>query len=246
MRAYGLWTTEAGAKPNHGMFTFWGEWEPQSKVTSLNSGSNGPRWLHEPQLNLEATKIEPPNGEWQNTDPLVFGDRFLYGVCRQFNPKSQRNTKMAKLENGDIVLFGSHIGGDFVLDTVFVVESHVPLVRGSEPSHCDSQLYKNVTLDRIQIPKCGLRLYSGQRWRSDGPFSFVPCKQHHRTWKAFSRPVIRPEGPLTGKISPNLKQNFKELTESASEDGSIIWKEVVRQVISQGCALGTSIDEPAQ
>ncbi len=60
----------------------------------------------------------PKDGGWrQNTDPLVFGDHFLYSNCRQ-----RQNGKMRDLAHGSLVLFGSKLGGQFVLDTLFVVD----------------------------------------------------------------------------------------------------------------------------
>lgn len=244
LQGSGQWTSDIRAQPRQGSFTFWGEWEPQSSITTLAGSNNGPSWLHSPLLNLHAIESDPPCGEWQNSDPFVFGDQFLYGICRQFNSKSQKMTKMARLENGDIILFGSHIGGNFVLDTLFVVGNYVSLENDNGPSVLGSNLYQAVTLDRIQIPKCGLRLYSGQSWSKDAPFSFVPCQPIKNGPKGFSRPIIRPEGQLLAKISPMLKQNFKEIFATEIEDGLAVWKELVTQVLNQGCALGTRVDEP--
>jgi hypothetical protein len=245
IQATGLCTAKAELKPRKGIFTFWGEWEPQSSVSSLNSDGKGPRWIHIPQLDIDAIMHQPPRGEWQNSDPFVFGKSFLYGVCRQFNSKYQTATKMAKLDVNDIILFGSHIGGNFALDTVFVVAGHEPLTSTTAPQSICTELYKKVTVDRIRIPNCGLRLYSGQEWDPDYPFSFVPCCPADGIAKIFTRPILVPEGPLNGKITPGLKQNFKISSLLATESRTDIWNEVVRQVTKQGCALGTHIDEPS-
>src|SRR5436190_21374292 len=63
-----------------GAIAFWGEWEPQSRVveTYPKIGASMPRRLQEPFWRAPAG-----SGLWQNTDPLVFGDRFLYTNCRQ-------------------------------------------------------------------------------------------------------------------------------------------------------------------
>lgn len=127
---------------------FWGEWEPTSKVTSLNSTKEtavNPQFVHEPFLTRNTNGLVLPpweNGKFikrkgekkpctrQNTDPFVFGDYFLYSCCKQ--RKKIRNTtlssftKLGELEKGSIILFGSTIsvkqgGPYFVLDTVFVV-----------------------------------------------------------------------------------------------------------------------------
>src|SRR3954466_10616656 len=62
-----------------GSFVLWGEWEPPSFVTKYPAASDGlPRWLHEPIWK------EPDRARLlQNTDPLIFGERFVYSNCRQ-------------------------------------------------------------------------------------------------------------------------------------------------------------------
>src|SRR6185503_12345431 len=82
-----------------GAFTFWGEWEPQSKVVeTFRPAGARPRWLHEPVWD------RPRHRKLlQNTDPLVFGDAFMYTNCLQWNGKLRR------LAQGSIVLFGSRL-----------------------------------------------------------------------------------------------------------------------------------------
>jgi len=96
---------------------FWGEWEAPSRAYQLPSGPANavhvpcsPRYLAEPRL--------------QNTDPFVFDGPFIYSCCKQMR-RDGRTTYLRSLERGDIVLFGSHRSGSFVLDTVFVVRDSV-------------------------------------------------------------------------------------------------------------------------
>ena len=58
---------------------FWGEWEAPSRWTHAEGRveSYHPSVFHEPLL--PAARLAGPH---QNTDPLVFGDRFLYTNCR--------------------------------------------------------------------------------------------------------------------------------------------------------------------
>lgn len=127
---------------------FWGEWEPTSKIKASFSPIDPilyPTYLHSPflQLNKKGKIIKPvstlkiggtssclgkpkPNcspfyGLFQNTDPFVFADSFLYSLCKQ-----DRFTSLRGLDVGSIILFGStiyakHGGPYFALDTVFVV-----------------------------------------------------------------------------------------------------------------------------
>lgn len=108
---------------------FWGEWEPQSKVIKkLKNLQNGhPMYIYEPYYNLDEAK----KGNLQNTDPFVFGNRFLYGICQQDSKPSLR-----KLEKGSVIIFGSCKKQKlqnlkikelwkFVVDTVFVVGNYI-------------------------------------------------------------------------------------------------------------------------
>jgi hypothetical protein len=76
-----------------------------------------------PILVLEPRKPSRPTnlGAMHNIDPFVFDGPFLYSNCRQ--PKSPA---LRSLERGDVVFFGSQLGGHFVLDTVFVVRDRYP------------------------------------------------------------------------------------------------------------------------
>src|SRR5689334_11311120 len=95
--------------PYTGSFVFWGEWEPPSFAARLSESSDGlPGWVHEPVWK------EPARRKLlQNTDPLVFGDRFLYSNCRQTHVSSLRN-----LAPGSLVVFGSKLARRWVVDTV--------------------------------------------------------------------------------------------------------------------------------
>src|SRR5271169_4421074 len=90
LRASGSWTRNPKNAPITGSFTFWGEWEPQSRVSRLIPHTElHPKYIHFPQLDLEALKTltkrtglscNAKDGA-QNTDPLVFGARFFYVLC---------------------------------------------------------------------------------------------------------------------------------------------------------------------
>ena len=103
LKTTGTYLDGAGIK--RGPITFWGEWEPQSRVVeSYPPGlPDGPRWLHEPWW-----EVPRHRRLLQNTDPLVFGDRFRYSNCRQ-----TRNAALRRLPPGSLVLFGSALRGDF-------------------------------------------------------------------------------------------------------------------------------------
>ena len=254
--AEGSCTRNPRESPARGSFTFWGEWEPQSEVRRLvsNKGAHYPSWLHTPRLRLSEVASPPKqNGQMQacaldllqNTDPLVFGDRFRYALCRQFSNVSGLPTALARLHEGDIILFGSNVAGCFALDTVFVVGVFSPVSSDYPLPKWESELHRRITMDLFEIPRCGLRLYGGQNWSAEKPFSFVPCLPIDRLSRDFSRPIIEPSGVLSNLISPKLKQNFKITVLDGARTARLVWDAVVQQVLAHGCALGTNVEEPA-
>lgn len=242
--ANGASTSDPKTPPREGKIAFWGEWEPQSKCTVLPQSGvpDGPRWLHDPRLDLKAIESQPCAG-WQNTDPLVFGDMFRYAICRQFRANGQR-TKLSYLSEGDIVLFGSHVGGQFVLDTLLVVNIHADVLPGGELPNWESALHRAITMKLVMLPPAGVRFYGGQRWLPGAPFSFVPCVIWDDAQVPFARPGLQPLGPLKSRITPAMKMGFKITAIDGASEAHAVWDAVVDQVLQQGCRLGTDVREP--
>lgn len=267
--AGGSWTASPKQRPSKGRIALWGEWEPQSEVSLVQEAdwfaqrgtcieaaraSNRrrgkyPKWLHIPHLRLDVLRgrAEETHGccnaqGWQNTDPLVFGDRFRYTICGQLRRRPiWRKTELARLEKDAIILFGSRVDGAYALDTVFVVGIYSDLYADHRLPDWESDMHKKVTVDLMCIPSCGVRLYGGATWAVDRPFSFVPCRPVGTDLIAFPRPVIESTGPL-GWIAPLQNQGFKT-GPSGVEDVRRAWDAVVDRVLRQGCVLGTSVDE---
>lgn len=132
---------EDGKETKGNKIYFWGEWEPQSKVTPIENQEQGafPHYIHEPFVEIKSGHLVVPiNKEDKdahpvNTDPFVFGeDGFYYSCCMQSHYET-----LQKLKPGSIILFGSNINHRkksdsninqenkpkpyFALDTVFVV-----------------------------------------------------------------------------------------------------------------------------
>ena len=127
LKAHGRYVVDGVAR--EGAVAFWGEWEPQSRVVETFPPEipGGPCFLHEPFW------VSQPDGDrLQNTDPLVFGDRFLYSNCRQ-----RRNRKLRELAPGSIVLFGSKRRSEFVLDTVLVISDQSQPYMLGDSGHLD-------------------------------------------------------------------------------------------------------------
>ena len=247
----GVYVEELGVPPVREELVFWGEWEPESEVEPIApSLVSGPRWLHLPYY------VRPPaypceRGELQNTDPFVFGDRFLFTLCRQTKPfrGHPRPTFLRDLAPGSLILFGSLKRGEFVLDTAFVVAEGLLHDFTTWPTLLAgriSETYVDVTMrPTYQTPwPHQLRLYSGATYEEpvESMFSFVPCLPSKFGSGGFSRPSIR----LDGVITPGLMMGAKATRGLSLERLRELWQEVAAQVVEQDLALGIEFALPAR
>ena len=250
---------------------FWGEWEPTSKILPVsNVVGNGvvPKYVHEPFLQKDTSGLFLPpynNGKYvtrkgvktplcrQNTDPFVFGDYFLYSVCKQ--RKKIRNitltefTQLGELDRGSIILFGSTIskkqgGPYFVLDAVFVVGDYKAYHSKNAPSdlsgfvpndYCDLMgfVHWNPSNDHI--------CYKGATVSTpiNGMFSFVPCKPCSSGDIGFPR-VILTNSDMT-IISDNLNAAPK-FSDETNINPTSCWKQICNIVKQQGLKLGVNFE----
>lgn len=161
---------------------FWGEWEPHSMFTILNNPPNQhnlPHHIHRPIYCMQKMGN-------QNTDPLVFGDRFYYSNCQQ------KFRIMKHLTPGSIILFGTQFGYSkknnantyFVVDTVFVVKERIDykitnkqVVFQNNPNLNISPILLDCALNRLGDGKYVLYLGATKNEPEDGMFSYAPCKR---------------------------------------------------------------------
>ena len=229
-----------------GPLVCWAEWEaPSTLIERLERKPYHPRAVVEPVF----SGTIPSVGKIQNTDPYIFGDHFLYTYCKQVQSARWNSTVLANLAPGTLILFGSHLGGRFVLDTAFVVDDFITHSRDNwqqELASRVSSVYRSVTLEPMYadpIPAGVMfRLYRGATLErpTNGIFSFVPCLPvYDGAIPSFARPTIY----LDGIITPRLTQQWKttHLDHSAIAE---VWTEVVRQVKEQGLMLGVAVQEP--
>ena len=237
LRAEGAYVLDG--QRHTGAYAFWGEWEAPSRVLEVwPKQDQRPRFLHEPIFRA------PPAGNYQNTDPLVYGDRFLYTNCRQL-----RHKKLRSLTSGSIVLFGSKRGGGFVLDTVFVVGDAQPASyqqgeTGVLPDHpiADAAVFNPLATTNDVGKSCVA--YSA-RMHDDGPdapYSFVPCRPQYEGWR-FARPVLEPLGELADLINPNLAMSVR-MRELSHERLAAVWAHVAGVCQQQGLAQGVHAMPP--
>jgi hypothetical protein len=228
---------------NDGCFTFWGEWEHSSSVTfppsfrnrsSVYRNNGFPFQLHTPIT----PPILPPNGGTnktlftESTDPFVFCEPMLYFCCQ-----IKGNNQLRKLSCGDIVVFGSKLNGQFVVDTVFVVSDQVSvydtalceLFAQANDAHfsATSQVYRGATLANPV----------------DGMFSFfpaLPCDADG-TPQPFQRPTLVLRS-FPGFISQELNQHHKispeNKTARPTHNNYDVWSEIVSEITAQSKVLG--------
>jgi len=229
---------------NRGKIRFWGEWEgPSRKVSSLTGDATLPHSLVEPVFPGYPAHTEG----LQNTDPYVFGKQFLYTLCKQVN-KNGRPTFLTRLAPGTLVLFGSKLGGGFVLDTVFVIDenlTHHSLETWNNDGLGVSEVYKAVTLapmymDRYVKRESTYTLYRGVSETSspEGPYSFFPCTADSPNDVGFPRPRLE----LPGIVNHSLMMGQRRIAMSALEIKRV-WHSVVQQVRAQNLSLGVHLNE---
>lgn len=216
-----------------GDLTFWGEWEARSAVTEIAQPSrSGPSWIHRP-LPGHAHGLKHP----QNTDPFVFG-AFLYSLCRQASHPTLRS-----LPTGSVILFGSTVSGDFLIDTVFVVGSahpHTRLNYVKALARLVPAAYWDVSLRPwYRTAEDQSTLYVGATIRSPihDMYSFVPCQIGPIGSRGFARPRV-----TVPEVNPESSRNIKILGSFDPGEMRRRWDVVVEDVTRAKCLLGVGID----
>lgn len=223
--------------------TFWGEWEGPSLFWRIDSpGRPLASVVHAP-----FRPAEVPTSSVQNTDPMVFGDAFIYSNCRQANRKVLRG-----LPEGSLILFGrlgkkqGTLEPFFALDTCLVVDRVQSLpARPFEETSYGSDIAEDTALCALYTEgaRGDLVVHTGRTKAQADVFSFVPAQISVQAPSLFARPELRPEGGLEDVISPGT-QAIKVTHDLSDADRDAIWNAVVQQIVSQGCALGYHAAEP--
>jgi len=247
MRSRGT-TVDPGGQPQiTDDLVFWGEWEPPSVIERRWSPAKElPTVIHLPSWS------DPPPGWRQNTDPWVFGPKFLYSNCKQLTPKLNPSA-LQRLSRGSLILFGSAKPnqGRFILDTAFVVDERISQFQTGDRLDAVSEAFQVCTVDSLAtdpnpvVHHAQLTLFTGATPSQPvfGMFSFVPC----RRWDGDSSRFPRPSIELPDIINPKSKQSpsgAKQLRPIAEVRQA--WESVVDQVLDAGLELGTQIAEPAR
>ena len=243
----GKWIEDDGSARS-GNLRAWGEWEAESDLVcgliQPRQDSHYPRYLWHPYY--------IPRDNYQglhNTDPFIFGERFLYSNCKQVTVSS-----LAHLGRGSVIAFGSgkKIAGNrkWVLDTVLVVADSLTY-SAPEARRVLADAAPGAFLTVTGGPmvdnneQASFRLYRGATPEDpvEGIFSFFPAMPAHGD-AGFPRLLV----DLPGKyFNPRNWQAPKGVRQQrTSEELRWLWKSLVDQVRRAGLLLGTHAALPEQ
>ena len=264
------WYMDHGRQVQHDELTFWGEWEPQSRMTRLDNPREDkclPHFLHRPVLNLNAPQRDAKERFRRDTDPFVFHERFLYRCCQQITIRGQ--TRLAHLLPGSIVLFGSRVNGLFAVDTVFVVGDDFRDYydqKGSmdfDPNLAQYAEIVGVGLDSSGSGNhsgcgnhsvCGnnqlkMRLYYGASPDKPykGMYSFVPCKRLRGNEQGWARPTLTQDDMrdiYADCITNNLQRSFKYCQNATLDSNIAAWTHIRTLFARRGYLEGVRFECP--
>jgi hypothetical protein len=264
------WYVDNGQLAHDDELTFWGEWEPQSRFKRIDNPKEDrslPHFIHRPLLDLnEPEKSE--DGCRQNTDPFVFHERFIYRCCKQ--TRTTGPTQLAHLLPGSLVLFGSIVKEQFVIDTVFVVGDDFRDYYDQEGAFdFDSNLSEYAKIVGVGLKDsdggngsgcgdnsgCGnnplqMRLYYGASPKKPykGMYSFVPCKRLSGNEKGWARPILTQDDMrdiYANCITNNKNLQTPKRCENATLEGNVsAWKRIREIFAQRGFLEGVKFECP--
>ena len=240
----------------------WAEWEPEStlkrRLYVSDENSLEPR-------NLWSPYYRDKEDYWalHNTDPFIFGKRFLYSNCGQI---ATSKGGLKHLAPGSVIAFGSSkkILGEWQwrLDTLFVVKDYIdygasnliskardrvpqafldvtgqPLIATRKGQSCLSTCDPQFNENACPIGDSRLRLYRGVTPQdSKRLFSFFPATPAVGE-SGFARPII--ELPSEYFNPANIRSPKGISRELPTDEIECLWDCLVKQVFDQGLVLGT-------
>lgn len=257
MQLRGQWIDENGNRQT-GELHAWGEWEPESEVVARLNPPDGdpryPRYLWRP--------FYVPKEDYRglrNTDPFIFGERFLYSNCGQTKPG------LRCLDRGSVIAFGSGktIDGEkrWMLDTVLVVSDFVDYdqpkvrtaLRGWVPDGFLDVVGGPLAANAAGIDsrtcastdaRTRLRLYRGATHndRVDGMFSFFPALPPADGDAGFQRPLVDLPSEYFNAAASRGPKGIRRNRESGELRD--LWEQLVAQVKESGLVIGTRAELP--
>ena len=245
MQLPGRWVEHDGSTHSGELFA-WGEWEAQSELLRPLGGSRADGC---PQHLWRAYYTVPVDGRYdglRNTDPFIFGSRFLYSNCQQPSRPGLRS-----LGRGSVIAFGSYKTRQWVLDTVVVVAGSVPYTASQADRELEDPApdveVPEAFLDVTAAPLASegwdgaLRLYWGATPDDpvDDMYSFFPASPAD-DGPGFARPAIELNSQYFTKT---LSRNHKR-TGASLETLNDLWQSLVEQVHYADLVLGVHAVPP--
>ena len=170
----------------------------------------------------------------------------IWRLLSYSNCKQQRQAALRNLAPGSLILFGSTLNGNFVLDTVFVVRDS-QRYRPDQPPQCDDAFRVCTIQALLTGADCSgdeFTLYRGATYDTqvEGMYSFAPCRRMDCKEPRFARPPI---SLLADYLDPKSKRNPSKagIARSVSEVREQ-WESVRRRVLDDCCLLGISFPTP--
>lgn len=213
-------------------------WCEHEAATTVESSLGAAHWLH--SIDVDATLRGAPKSRL-NTDPWIWTDGFLWTICRRQKLAEQR--VVDSLQTGDLVVFGSSIGGQWLMDTVLVVDK----VLGGCGERT-SQSYERCVLqplDRFGLRKA-LRPVRGASFGEAETYSFAPV-QTVRLGTAVGRINISADiaDLVTRSGAPPSPSNARALVACTYARGAAaFWLRLVKATKAGGMELGVRFDHP--
>lgn len=235
----GDWIDEDGISGTGDLWA-WGEWEAESELLRELDQMGDPGFPRHLWLPYYVRRQHGYRG-LHNTDPFIFGGRFLYSNCHQL-----WKSRLRHLSRGSVIAFGSK-KGDWVLDTVLVVAGSVEYVAEAAGDSLPDWVpgaFLDVTAGPLADNDAGVsfRLYWGATPTDpvDEMFSFFPAVEAGGDM-GFKRPSIElPDECFTR----TLQMGAKSTPGLAPDTARQLWDSLVQQVRDANLLLGTHAAVP--
>jgi hypothetical protein len=216
-----------------GLLEVWAEYEPPTLVEP--SGRSAPRFVHTIAADEESVATTRAASCHLNTDPWIFHPGFVWTICRHGELDADEEPP-----SDDIVLFGSVVGGEWVLDTILVVERRI---RAPEPGVL-GPAYSHLVWPTVRAACRPPMPFVGRPYRSmDEPFSFAPVAPEGRLFKRpgvsslFTRLRKASNGEHPSRISARALVRCKPDTRD-------FWRRLRDLVFEHNLLLGVAFHHP--
>lgn len=235
MQLTGKCCDSGGHVEKEGLLDLWTEYEAPTKAIKLSGPyqreSGEPEYVH--TIIMDLRDCGTPT---MNTDPWIFHKGFVWSTCLHKNAN--------KASEGGIVLFGSKIQNEWVLDTVFVIEKRLDELR-SIPERRFGAAYDDLVRGKVN-PKA--QPFIGKPFQNiDTPFSFVPCKRERNGHASFARPSMNKlfrKLRMRSGSTPNPRNGRWLAYTEPVRDISTFWAELLQLIAKSGLAFGIEFKHP--